>query len=328
MNDKHNHLSVRGHSELVRPQYSQGLMLQDDDLTQAVDYSRGLNQLLFRSLLGCGVVCGLEVKLHDDGCATTISISSGLALDGSGLPIHVHEGQTLKLGGHCDDLSKPRWIVVRRHEHLSSPRGLACNPEDDAHSTVYTRLRDGFEITMVGGEGREGACGCKVPEKGEGNDAARAKCFEHHLHGDCDCCCSATWVVLGYFANIEEARKLPEAGKDGVSADYRVRKFIRPALLPDPLWTPAAAALEDAFKLISTVAEANDASAGAAASLADAANALAAVLAVTPNVDKKAMEAANGVAKTAAISAANAAKGAKAAVDAVKAATAFARPTP
>jgi hypothetical protein len=237
----HHHPSVRGQSQLVRPQYSQGLMLQDDDLTQAVDYARELSQLLFRSLLGGGVVYGLAVKLHFDGCKTTVSVAPGLALDTSGQPIQVPERQAIELGKHGDDLSRPRWIVIRRHEQPFMPRGLACNPEDDAHSSVYTRLHDGFEIGLVEAEAREGACGCALPGEGEDIETARQACFAPYLQGDAVGGVGSGWVVLGYFANIEQAKEQPEARKDGVSADHRVRRFIRPALLPDPLWGAPAA---------------------------------------------------------------------------------------
>jgi hypothetical protein len=48
--------SMKG--SLIRPTYSPGLLLEDDDLTAGVSYTRGLTQLLFRSLFGCGVICG------------------------------------------------------------------------------------------------------------------------------------------------------------------------------------------------------------------------------------------------------------------------------
>ena len=54
---------VEGKSTLVRPRFSTGLLLRDDDLTVGVDYTRELSRLLFQSLFGCGVVCGLRVSV-------------------------------------------------------------------------------------------------------------------------------------------------------------------------------------------------------------------------------------------------------------------------
>ena len=69
---------------LERPRYSPGLILEDSDLTAAVDYTRGLSRLLFRNLFGCGVICGLTVKIDTD-CGLNVTVSPGLALDGCGL---------------------------------------------------------------------------------------------------------------------------------------------------------------------------------------------------------------------------------------------------
>jgi len=73
---------------LERPRYSPGLILEDSDLTAAVDYTRALNRLLFRSLFGCGVVCGLTVSIGTD-CGLQVTVAPGLALDGCGDPLHL-----------------------------------------------------------------------------------------------------------------------------------------------------------------------------------------------------------------------------------------------
>ena len=51
-----------GRGSLVRPRFTPGLLLLDEDLTAEVDYTRELSRLLFRNLSGCGVVCGLTVE--------------------------------------------------------------------------------------------------------------------------------------------------------------------------------------------------------------------------------------------------------------------------
>ena len=79
------------------PRYSPGLILEDSDLTAAVDYTRALNRLLFRSLFGCGVVCGLTVSVGTD-CGLQVTVAPGLALDGCGDPLHLAGPVTLELG--------------------------------------------------------------------------------------------------------------------------------------------------------------------------------------------------------------------------------------
>ena len=50
--------SIKGTSTLVRPKFGPGMLLQADDLDSLTTYTRELNRLMFRSLFGCGVVCG------------------------------------------------------------------------------------------------------------------------------------------------------------------------------------------------------------------------------------------------------------------------------
>ena len=73
---------------LERPRYSPGLILEDSDLTSAVDYTQALSRLLFRNLFGCGVICGLTVKIDTD-CGLNVTVSPGLALDGCGDPLQL-----------------------------------------------------------------------------------------------------------------------------------------------------------------------------------------------------------------------------------------------
>src|SRR3954470_3565801 len=82
---------------LERPRYSPGLILQDADLTSAVDYTRELSRLLFRSLFGCGVVCGLRVTVDTD-CDLEVTVAPGLALDGCGDPVQLTSPVTTTLG--------------------------------------------------------------------------------------------------------------------------------------------------------------------------------------------------------------------------------------
>ena len=80
-----------GSSGIERPLFSPGLLLEDEDLTAGVNYTRELSRLLFRSLFGCGVICGLEVKgeLFCKRQQLRVTVGPGLALDGAGNPMQV-----------------------------------------------------------------------------------------------------------------------------------------------------------------------------------------------------------------------------------------------
>lgn len=230
---------VNGMSQLVRPSYSPGLMLQDDDLRQAVDYTRDLSRLLFKSLFGCGVVCGFRVSLGTGHCGDQVVIEPGVALDGNGDPVELKDKQTIELG---TDLQGETWITIRRREIHCLKRDLACVADDDDSAMVATRIRDGYEIKLVRTR-PDKACVCireddkpdaaSVPTKAPADDA----CYKGHYAGHCNCGCgtSSEEVVLA---------RLYRKADTTLDVDYRARRFIRPALITDPNPVPAPAAAQ------------------------------------------------------------------------------------
>jgi hypothetical protein len=156
-----------GNSSLMRPRFSPGLLLRDDDLNQAVDYTRDLSRLLFRSLFGCGVVCGLVVKSAFSCDKLIVTVGSGVALDCHGDPIHVPEPQPISLDPSCGVEIPPKmWVVIRRTEKCCAPRPAACSCDDEETPAVCTRERDGYEIRILP-QLPECACGCtetKAPD--------------------------------------------------------------------------------------------------------------------------------------------------------------------
>lgn len=261
-------LRASGRNQLVRPRFSPGLMLEDTDLTQGVDYVRELNRLMFRSLLGCGVVCGLKVTLHDSCCIPEIRIAPGLALTGCGDPIHVPAQQVIVLDPSLGGVPNKLWVVLSRREYACMPRESGCSVDEDPGDTVRTRLADGFEIRLIGHEAsRKGACGCAEPVPGQSDEdaeKARLACYQHRADGECECDCASDVVILGLFEDIEAAKATPQAKTgQGKQADHRVRRFVGPELMRDPLLkaesTTLASPAEDA------AAAANDAEKAVAA---------------------------------------------------------------
>lgn len=138
-----------GTSGLVRPRYAPGQMLQDDDLTQAVTYTRELNRLLFRSLLGCGVICGLVVSVEEKCGKVVISIAPGVALDCAGAALALTAAQSFVLDPTCKPLPEPPdsiCVVIRGHDRSCLPRVASCGCDDD---TGATRVNEGWELRLV-----------------------------------------------------------------------------------------------------------------------------------------------------------------------------------
>ena len=257
---------VRGLSRLMWPSYSPGLLLRDDDLTQAVTYTRDLNRLMFRTLFGCGVLCGLVVTFVSAACGKLkFTIDKGVALDCEGDPIEVPEQHTVTIDlctadGQPKQLSK-LWFVLCRYDKCCAPRSASCGSDDDETVSVCTRERDGFEIRVVDTR-PECACGCQPPEEiaVASADAAEKEspasksatpsaqykkaeavepdprydcvdcqneCHHNHYAGKCPCdCCDCDCVIL--------ARASKRNGQDVWDLWHNVRRFVRPVLMRDP----------------------------------------------------------------------------------------------
>jgi len=168
---RHEH-SVTG--DLVRPRYSPGLILEDSDLTAAVDYTRDLSRLLFRSLFGCGVVCGLRVSV-DFESDLEVTVAPGLALDGCGDPVQLVEPVTIRLGRQDGVLTErgaaqagPKhrnlWVVLRGGEKPGALRELVSDADDFNDVSQPTRMRATAEVSILS-KRPECLCQCKQPPK-------------------------------------------------------------------------------------------------------------------------------------------------------------------
>src|SRR5580765_1349712 len=90
-----------GRSGLVRPRFSPGLLLRDDDLRQGVEYTRDLSRLLFRSLFGCGVICGLVVERKVECGKLIVTVNDGIGLTCLGDPVQVPKPVSLTIDPTC-----------------------------------------------------------------------------------------------------------------------------------------------------------------------------------------------------------------------------------
>lgn len=150
---------------LERPRYSPGLILEDSDLTSAVDYTQALSRLLFRNLFGCGVICGLTVKVDTD-CGLNVTVSPGLALDGCGDPVQLPSPVTIaydrKKADQINKDAKPFWVTLCGKEKLCQPRALVCEADDYDGVTQATRIRALSEVSISFDEPLC-VCGCPKP---------------------------------------------------------------------------------------------------------------------------------------------------------------------
>ncbi len=250
------HGSGGKHSEAVaavleRPRYSPGLILEDSDLTSAVDYTQSLSRLLFRNLFGCGVICGLLVSVEKE-CGLAITVAPGLALDGCGDPIEVPRPVTIAIDRSELEAfeSQPReerrpefWVVLCGREKMCAPRPLVCESDEFDAVTQPTRIRALAEVSLLS-ERPECVCDCgpRTEPIVQFQNAAVAD-DEVDCHGDhetriacapdcgcgtacaCGCCLLLAHVWLHEF---------PGGAVEWMARNRGVRRFIRPKLLPDP----------------------------------------------------------------------------------------------
>lgn len=164
---------IRGLSSLIRPHFTEGLLLQDDDLTQGVTYTRALSRLMFRTLFGCGVLCGLKVSPPTlDKCGNlTVGVAKGVALDCVGDPVEVPAPQTLIIDCKAE-IEDRLWVGLRKIEKCCAPRTAICSPDEDEPASVCTRERDGYEIAVFA-ERPKCACDCpSLVQTGQSTPAA------------------------------------------------------------------------------------------------------------------------------------------------------------
>jgi len=219
--------SSSGLGTLQRPKFAAGLLLEDDDLNAGVSYTYNLTRLLFKSLFGCGVICGLKVTAETtcNGSKLQISVAKGIALDCMGNPLEVPSDQTfLYTPKDCLDFPATIWVVVCYVEKCCRPKDVSCS-SDDAQPQL-TRVRSGYEIKLYDNvpgcacrcvtpndpkptETKDDCCSDSDEKAAAATDASNQEtqtpddpcpCYSAHFKGDCecDCDCGCACVVLGW----------------------------------------------------------------------------------------------------------------------------------
>lgn len=236
---------IAGASTLERAKFSPGMLLRHNDLEQLNAYPRELSRLLFRSLFGCGVVCGLVVQPPEEKCDKVwVRVTSGLALDCSGDPIHVPKDSEPLSFDPEKRKDKQLWVLLCGTTRACSPRTSTCESDEES-ATVPSREKDGYEIRIVRVLGncvcaclREPKESAYHPGQEPGKDLTSKcpcvgpdhPCYVDHYDGvccrdggnDCDCCCDC--VVLA---------RLDRSDNGEWTVSHGVRRFVRPVLMRD-----------------------------------------------------------------------------------------------
>jgi hypothetical protein len=233
---------AKGPSTLARAKFGPGMLLQHDDLEQLNVYTRDLNRLMFSSLFGAGVVCGLVVSAKAQCTNVTVTVECGLALDFQGDPIHVPQAQSLAFDEGCDPNMQPSlWVVLCGTRKCCAPRTSMCASDEDESVSACTRERDCFEIRIV--RARPGCtCGCPEPDANapalldsECRCADPAhQCYQDHYAGKCSCDCKDCALCGCDCVLLARLDRSGDTEHPVWTPDHRVRRFVRPVLMRDP----------------------------------------------------------------------------------------------
>jgi hypothetical protein len=239
------------------------MLLQHEDLEQLNTYTRDLSRLLFRSFFGCGVVCGLTVSAQDSCGKTSVTVGAGVALNCLGDPIYVPKDVKFDATDGCDPDNpppNPLYVWLCSCPKCCAPRTPSCGCDDGDGTPACTREVDWYEIHL-GTDKPDCACGCNLPIS-KGDPAASASagvevdtaggagapapddpcqcadpksdCYKDHYLGVCGCKCDDSNCVVLALLKYDATTK-------SWTPDYRVRRFIRPVLVRDPLAVDPAA---------------------------------------------------------------------------------------
>ena len=251
-------------SKLIKPKFGPGMLLRAEDLDLLKNYTRDLSRLMFRSLFGCGVVCGLIVKVYEDCGMVIVEVGSGLAIACSGDPIYIPKDAKFPLHEDCHEatVDEEVWVILCSKEKCCGPRTSICASDEDDSPTECTREKDWYEIRVVTSP-PECVCSCLEKSDDEVSNTAQGRtqstgaetslseqsvasgeadetdckcatgpCYEDHYFGICKChcgdCsdCDCKCVLLAHSKRVGDT--------DDWTTDHSVRRFIRPVLMRDP----------------------------------------------------------------------------------------------
>ncbi len=205
--------TVIGNASLVRPKYSPGLLLEDGDLTRAIDYTSALSSLLLRAMLGAGVLCGLQVEPTVNGDCLRITVNCGVAIDSAGALVELAANQSMDVKTLCGEETKELtfYVVISRTERPCGHREIDCSGHEDDSRSVATHISDGYSISVFD------------------TDLKDAWSRKQATPGKVDCLsdCHANGKPLLLAKIIYKNRQ--------VRAEHQERSYVRPALADDPL---------------------------------------------------------------------------------------------
>lgn len=202
--------------------FGDGMIVNADDLTTAMNYPLEMFRTLVRAYFGCGVVCGLELSKYPDDAKDTycVQVGAGTALDCNANGLKLCDALVINLKPDpcfCGVWPDCFCIAIRR---TTEPEGKRLDG-DDCDTTRQCQHRRLREVVTV----RAFPCD-DLPKDLCAHDEQDVVA-SNKPHDLCEClkecggceCCDDTWVLLGCV-------KLGECGVE--EFDFSRRKYVKP----------------------------------------------------------------------------------------------------
>lgn len=134
----------------VRNRFFNGKLMTARDMAAEQDYHAGRLETLTRYVTGAGIVCGLGlgVEASDGDDPPRVKVDSGLAIDGFGRPIVVHDEETRPITG--EDRDPTETVAVYLSATTCLTESVPAHGSEDAceDNCEYNRVRETFAIDL------------------------------------------------------------------------------------------------------------------------------------------------------------------------------------
>jgi hypothetical protein len=204
--------------------FRDGMIVTADDLDAGMRYPASLLQTVLRSYFGCGVVCGLGLRVKDpvgEQPTWVLCVDRGVAIDCQGHPIELCAPVELDLSpAHCACEAPPEQVCIalRRITSDEVPRD-ACSCDVDDPRFDCRRIREHVVIRAFTKEEFDDLPGavCRRTQSDEGASAGAtatggagpgAEQWSEELTESLTACprctCGECWILLGCVALAED----------------------------------------------------------------------------------------------------------------------------
>jgi hypothetical protein len=215
--------------------FHDGMIVTAEDLAAAQQYPVSLLQSVLRAYFGCGVVCGLNLRVKQqpgDKADWILCVDSGVAIDCAGNPIELCRPVELDLSPEacsCEEPPAKVYILIRRITSDEPSRdpcsgscscSCSCSADVDAAQFDCRRTREEVLIQAFSQEDLDALRTkvCRRPANSAGEKAPPSLCAPWVTCSACGCV--ESWILLGSVA-------LGDGGIDG-APDAGERPWVNP----------------------------------------------------------------------------------------------------